>query len=86
MAGLGYRWGKSSKRQRRDILIKLRQELGDSMFAEFMTDVLTENFFHAPISEYPMLASMWLIRKAAKIESEITDDLNVAERDEISDV
>lgn len=50
---------RSVQRQRHDVLIQLRQEMGDRAFSEFLIDALTETGPTLSVADLPSLAVVW---------------------------
>lgn len=52
---------------RRKILNRIRDELGDAMFAEFMIDALGDSGAGIQVIALPTQAAIWLRRKAVRL-------------------
>lgn len=58
-------------RQRETILARLRDELGDQFFCEFLIHALVENPA-VSVGRYPVLAALWLRGRARDISQDAT--------------
>jgi hypothetical protein len=52
-----------TQRQRREMLLGIRERLGDRLFADFMVDAMTGYGMSTSVCDLPALVDVWMLKQ-----------------------